>query len=61
MLFRSSYGGGKKLKVLRSDRGGEYLSNEMKHFIREREIKHEKTMAHTLHNKMEFLKERIGH
>ena len=36
-----------KLKVLRSDNGGEYLSNEMQSFLSEHGIKHELTIAYT--------------
>ena len=36
-----------KLKILRSDNGGEYLSNEFKHYLCENGIKHELTVAYT--------------
>lgn len=36
-----------KLKILRSDNGGEYLSNEFKTFLNEHGIKHELTVAYT--------------
>jgi transposase InsO family protein len=37
---------GKKIKVLRSDNGGEYTSNEFKDFCREAGIKKELTMPY---------------
>jgi len=37
---------GKKIKVLRSDNGGEYTSNEFKDFYKEAEIKRELTISY---------------
>ena len=36
-----------KIKTLRNDRGGEYLSNEFKKFCRNNGIRHELTARHT--------------
>ena len=36
-----------KLKILRSDNGGEYLSNEFKQFLSDHGIKHELTVSYT--------------
>ena len=38
---------GEKVKILRSDNGGEYTSNEFTSFLTEQGIKHEKTIPHT--------------
>jgi transposase InsO family protein len=37
---------GKKIKVLRSNNGGEYTSNEFKDFYKEAEIKRELTVSY---------------
>ena len=37
----------KKIKIFRSDRGGEYTSNELKHFCEEVRIIHEMTALYT--------------
>jgi len=42
---------GQKLKVLRSDGGGEYTAREVQSFLKEKGIKHKLTTADTLqHN-----------
>ncbi len=41
LLAEIERGTGKKLKVLRSDRGGEYMSSEFKKFLKNRRIRHE--------------------
>lgn len=52
---------GKKIKCLRSDRGGEYFSNEYDSFCEEHGIIHRKELHLTHHNKMICHKEKIGH
>ena len=36
-----------KLKILRSDRGGEYINTEMREYLAEKGIRHETTVAET--------------
>ena len=38
---------GKKLKILRSDGGGEYINSEMRNYLAEKGIRHETTVAET--------------
>ena len=51
---------GKKIKCLRSDRGGEYFSNEFDNFCEEQAF-YIRKLPHIHHNKMVWQKEKIGH
>ena len=50
---------GKKIKILRSDNGGEYTSNEFKDFCKEVGIKKGLTVP-LIHNRMEWQRGRTG-
>ena len=50
---------GKRLKVVRSDRGGEIWSNDFKEFSDDHGIKREYTILGTPQHKMEWLRDRI--
>ncbi len=48
---------GRKIKAIRSDGGGEYLSNEFKAFLNQNGIHHQQTCAYTPQQKTELPKE----
>lgn len=49
---------GKQIKVLKSDRGKEYTSHEFDKFVKMKAL-NDNSQSHTLHNRMEYLNERI--